>query len=110
MSVALMESLYANPGAVLKTGDKLLDLSVDLTSSFSQHCPPISFFRIIMRENAVLRDFRVAAGDSCRAGDLIAILSTSADEATDQPPQRLIRFATAGIVHHPAMWTGSVHK
>jgi hypothetical protein len=108
MSVALVECVYPTPGAALKTGDKLLDLRVDLTGSFAQDCPPISYYRIIMRENAVLRAYVLGAGASCKPGDLIAVLSTGAEEAMDQPPQRIIRFATAGIVHHPAMWTGNV--
>jgi hypothetical protein len=107
MTVALIECLYPAPGASLKTGDKLLDLRVDLTSTFKQDCPPVSFYRIIMRENAVLREFLLGAGGSCKPGDLIAVFSTSAVEARDQPAQRPIRFATAGIVHHPAMWTGN---
>jgi pyruvate/2-oxoglutarate dehydrogenase complex dihydrolipoamide acyltransferase (E2) component len=107
MSVALVECVYSTAGSVLKTGDKLLDLRVDLTSSFAQDCPPISYYRIIMRENAVLRAFHLGAGASCKPGDLIAVFSTSGEEAMDQPPQRPIRFATAGIVHHPATWTGN---
>jgi hypothetical protein len=108
MSEALIECLHAAPGSTLKTGDKLLDLSVDLSSSFAQDCPPISFFRIIMREMAVLREFRLARGERCQTGDLIAVFSTVADEARDQPAQRGIRFATAGIIHNGNMWTGNV--
>jgi len=109
MSTALIECLYASPGSVLKTGSKLLDLSVDLSSAFSQDCPPISFFRIITRENLVLRECRFATGQSCNVGDLIAVFGTTADEALDQPSQRGIRFTTAGIIHHSGMWTGNDH-
>jgi len=109
MSEALIECLYASPGSTLKTGDKLLDLSVDLSSNFAQDCPPVSFFRIIVREPVVLREFRLAPGKSCPVGEIIALFSSTADEPTDQPPQRGIRFATAGIIHHPAMWTGNDH-
>ena len=109
MSEALIECLHATPGSAMKTGDKLLDLSVDLSTNFSQDCPPISFFRIIMRENVVLREFRLACGQSCKVGELIAIFSTTADEAKDQTAQRGIRTATAGIIHHGGMWTGNEH-
>jgi len=109
MSEALMECLYVAPGSALKTGDKLLDLSVDLSNAFLQDCPPISFFRIIMRENVVLREFRLARGELCKVGELVAVFSTIADEARDQPAQRGIRFATAGIIHHGGMWTGNDH-
>ena len=109
MSEALMECLYVAPGSALKTGDKLLDLSVDLSNAFPQDCPPISFFRIIMRENVVLRAFRLARGELCKVGELIAVFSTIADEARDQPAQRGIRFAKAGIIYHGGMWTGNDH-
>ena len=109
MSTALIECLYASPGSVLKTGSKLLDLSVDLSSAFSQDCPPISFYRIIARENVVLREFCFASGQSCKVGEVVAVFSTDADEAKDPPAQRGIRFATAGIIHHNGMWTGNNH-
>jgi hypothetical protein len=108
MTVALVECLYPSPGTSLKTGDKLMDLRVDLTSTFAQDCPPVSYYRIIMRENAVLREFLLGAGAPCKPGDLIAVLSTQRDESRDQPAQRPIRFATAGIVHHASMWTGNI--
>ncbi len=109
MSEARIEVPYAVPGSALKAGDKLLDLSVDLSTSFSQDCPPISFFRIVIREGVVLREFLRTSGETCKVGELIAVFSTTADEPRDQPPQRGIRFATAGIIHHSGMWTGNLH-
>jgi hypothetical protein len=109
MSEALIECLYATPGSALKTGDKLLDLSVDLSGNFSQDCPPVSYFRIIIREAVVLRQLRLARGESCSVGQLIALFSSTADEATDPPAQRGVRIATAGIIHHSGMWTGNDH-
>jgi pyruvate/2-oxoglutarate dehydrogenase complex dihydrolipoamide acyltransferase (E2) component len=109
MTEALIECLYAAPGSTLKTGDKLLDLSVDLSGNFAQDCPPISYFRIIIREAIVLRELRVARGESCPVGHVIALFGSTADGATDQPPQRGIRIATAGIIHHGGMWTGNDH-
>jgi pyruvate/2-oxoglutarate dehydrogenase complex dihydrolipoamide acyltransferase (E2) component len=105
MPEAVIECLYPVAGAALKSGDKLLDLSVDLSSSFAQDCPPISYFRIIMRENVVLREFHVSRGQACKVGELIAVFSTVADEPKDRPAQRGIRFATAGILQHSGMWT-----
>jgi hypothetical protein len=96
MSEARIECLHAAEGSVLKPGSKLLDLSVDLSTNFSQDCPPISFFRIIVRENVVLRELRVVPGQTCKIGEDL------------QPgAQRAVRLATAGIIHHGGMWTGS---
>ena len=107
MSEAIIESLHAVPGTPLKTGAKLLDLSVDLSGAFAQDCPPISFFRIVLRETVALRRFLVEPGVSCKAGDLIAIFSTSLDEADDAEVQRGVRIAIAGIMHHADMFTGN---
>jgi pyruvate/2-oxoglutarate dehydrogenase complex dihydrolipoamide acyltransferase (E2) component len=108
MMEARVECLHAAVGESLKSGAKLFDLSVDLSNNFSQDCPPISFFRIILRENGVLRDLRFAVGDLCTVGSVLAVFSTTADEALDQPAPRGIRFATAGIIRHSGMWTGNV--
>lgn len=104
-----MECFHAAVDAPLKPGAKLLDLSVDLSGNFSQDCPPISYFRVIVREPAVLRKIVMAAGQKGQVGDLIALFSTTPDEPIDQPPQRGIRFATAGIIPHDGMWTRSEH-
>jgi hypothetical protein len=108
MADALIECLHAEPETALKTGSKLLDLSVDLSSAFPQDCPPISFFRVVMRENVFLRDLRFARGEHCKVGEVVAVFSTDPNEDKNQVAQRGIRFATAGIIHHAAMWTGSV--
>jgi hypothetical protein len=108
MTEALIECVHVAPGTAMRSGDKLLDLSVDLSSAFSQDCPPISFYRVVVRENVVLREFLPVRGQSCKVGDLIALFSTTADETKDQPAQRGIRSATAGIVHHSGLWTGNV--
>lgn len=104
MSEALIECLYAVPDATLKAGDRLVDLRVDLSSAFSQDCPPISYFRIILRENAILREFRLNCGQYCKVGELIAEFSSVA-EGRDPRAPRGVRFATAGIMHHQGMWT-----
>jgi hypothetical protein len=109
MSEALIECLYATPGSTLKRGDKLLDLSVDLSTNFAQDCPPISFYRVILGEKAVLRELRVARGKTCKLDEVIAVFSTEPDEPLDQPVQRGIRLSTAGIIYHSNLWTGNEH-
>lgn len=88
-------------------GSKLIDLSVDLSSAFAQECPPISFFRVVLREPAWLRILDVAPGDHCNLDELVAVFSTDPDEDLSQPAARAIRTTVAGIMHHDGMWTGS---
>lgn len=107
MSGARIECLYARPGDALKMGSKLLDLGVDLSSAFAQECPPISFFRVVLREPVILRAFEVERADYCELGHRIALFSTTPDEDLGAEPAREIRFATAAIIHHEGLWTGN---
>src|SRR5882724_116120 len=108
MSGARIECVYAEPGGALKNGSKLFDLSVDLSSAFAQECPPISFFRVVLREPACLRVFEVAPGQRCQVDAPLAVFSTVLDEDLAAPPAREIRTTIAGIMHHEGMWTGSI--
>lgn len=108
MSEAVIECVHAAPDSALDTGAKLLDLSVDLSGSFEQNCPPISFFRIIVREHVVLRALLVRPGQSYRLGDTLALFTTTDDESAGTAPQRGVRVAVAGIMHHRDMWTGNI--
>jgi hypothetical protein len=107
MTGATLECLYAKPGDSLKMGSKLFDLSIDLGSIFAQECPPVSFFRVVMREAAWLRRLDLAPGKFSELDEMMAIFSTSPDEDIEQPATRAIRTTVAGIVHHDGMWTGS---
>ena len=84
---------------------KLFDLRVDLSAGFSQYCPPISYFRVVAREKGILRQLLVKPGDNVNVGDLLAIFSDTADEESAGQPVRPLRVTTAGIAHHPAMWS-----
>jgi hypothetical protein len=105
---ARIECVYAEPGNDLKMGSKLFDLGIDLSSAFAQECPPISFFRVVLRESAILREFKIERGGYCGLGDTVALFSTTPDEDLDNQIARDVRFITAGIIHHDGMWSG--HK
>jgi hypothetical protein len=107
MSTAVVECVYSDPGILLKPGDKLFDLSVDLSGGFSQYCPPISYFRVVVREKLWLRKTLVAPGDGCDVGATLALFSTEQDETLEAAPARAIRVTTAGIAHHQGLWSAS---
>ena len=108
MTTARLECVHLPVGTSMKPGDKFIDLSVDLSSAFSQDCPPVSYYRVIIRERVVLRALTYAAGDSAEVADLLALFTSDADEPIDGAPARAVRFATAGIVRHAEMWSGRV--
>lgn len=107
MEAATIERIYAAADAALKIGDKLFDISVDLSSGFSQYCPPISYFRIVGREKVYLRKLHVSPGDSCEVGTLLATLSTEADENYEASSSRALRTTTAGISFSAEMWSAT---
>jgi len=107
MTSAVVECVYANPGTLLKAGDKLFDLSVDLSSGYSQYCPPISYFRVVVREKLWLQKILVNPGDSSDVGAALALFSSEQHETLDAAPARAIRITTAGIAHHQGLWSAN---
>jgi hypothetical protein len=108
MSGATIECVHAKPGDMIKMGSKLVDLSVDLTSAFAQECPPISFFRVVVREAAWIARLDVVPGQFCELDQVVATFSTEQKEDIFRPVTRAIRTTVAGIAHHEGMWTGSL--
>lgn len=106
MSNALIENLYAEVDNEIMVGQKIFDLSVDLGSAFSQDCPPISYYRLVLRERVWLRKRSVTVGEQHDAGTVMAIFSTEPDEPDGGIIARQVRVATAGIMYHSAMWSG----
>ena len=109
MSGALIECIYTRSDTKMRSGDKILDLSVDLGNAFAQDCPPISYYRLVLRENLWLRRLLVTAGTSWDMTQPLAIFSTAPDEPVEGSAARPVRSAVAGIVYHTDMWSGSAH-
>lgn len=104
MSGATLEYLHSTGGS-LKVGSKLLDVSVDLGKAFAQECPPISYYRFVMREAVWLREIKVRPGQYSEVDDPIALFSSEPDEDLNQPIKRPVRVTVAGIMYHSDMWT-----
>jgi hypothetical protein len=107
MTGATLECVYVRTGEALRVGAKLFDISVDLSSAFAQECPPISYFRIILREPAHVHRLMFDAGQHIATGSLVAVFNSSQHQDLNQPAERQVRIATAGIMFHDGMWTGS---
>jgi hypothetical protein len=109
MSGALIECIYVACGTQLPAGAKILDMSVDLGSTFAQDCPPISYYRLVLREKLWLRRLTVTVGTTWDLEQEIAIFSTEQDEPAEGHIDRGARSAVAGIVYHTGMWSGGAH-
>ncbi|HTS20623.1 MAG TPA: hypothetical protein VMN79_02330 [Casimicrobiaceae bacterium] len=104
MTSAVIEEIHASQGAQLSQGARLLDLSVDLSSIAPQDCPPVSLYRIVLRDRVWLRSLTVARRDQVEVGALLARFSTELDEPLEAAPQRSVRITIAGIVFPPDAW------
>jgi hypothetical protein len=102
MTTAIVEQVYAAEGAALSVGAKLLDLTVDLSAAAPHDCPPISHFRLMLREPARLRRVLIAAGDEPAVGAPLAIFTTEPDEPLDALAARPVRVAIAAILRQSA--------
>lgn len=104
MKSAMVQALYPSEGTLLVPGAKLLDLKVDLSLAVGHDCPPVSFYRLALRERAWLRKLLVAAEDDVAVGAPLAILSTEPDESLDPAPGRDARLSIAGILYQSDWW------
>lgn len=98
MTAAVIDRIYASVDEPLAVGDPLLDLTIDLSAAAPHDCPPISHFRLVIRDRAWLRRLDIAVGDSPAVGAGLALFSTERHEPLDGPPSRAVRVANAGII------------
>jgi hypothetical protein len=104
MTTAVIKSIYPAEGTLLDTGAKFVDMSVDLSQAMVRDCPPISYFRVALRERVWLRRLAVGPGDEVGVGDSLGQFSTEPGEALDGEPVRALRVTIAGIVYQAAWW------
>ncbi len=90
---------------VLGLGARILDLSVDLSAAVAHDCPPISHYRIVLRERAWLRRLCVKPGAQVAADEVLAQFSTDPDEPLDGEPGRAVRVSIAGILDQSDWWS-----
>ena len=104
MTSAVVEAIHAAAGTALTPGAALLDVSVDLSAVVAHDCPPISLYRIVLRDRAWLRRITVARGDDVAVGALLAHFSTEPGESLEGTPSREVRVTIAGILAQTQGW------
>lgn len=107
MTTARVTKIYAAEGAAFAPGTKVLDLRVDLSAAVPHDCPPVSYYRIALRDVAWLRRLATAPGELVDVGAPIALFSTEQDEPIDAEPTRAVRITLAGIVPPDEWWEGN---
>lgn len=106
MTVAVIRRIYAAEGELLSLGAKLLDLTVDLSSILPHDCPPISLYRMAMRDRVWLRRLAIAHGDTVEVGANLACFTTEPGEPLIGMPGRAARVTVAGIIDQASWWSG----
>lgn len=104
MTTAVIKKIHAAAGASLTVGANLLDLSVDLSAVLPHDCPPVSLYRIALRDRVWLRRLDVAPGDEVEIGAALAQFSTELEEPLRGEPARAVRISLAGIIDHSDWW------
>lgn len=97
--------LYLTTGTEVRPGGKLFDVRVDLSAAAVQDCPVVTYYRVTSLERAWVRQVQATVGSQVAVGELVALLSTTADEPADGPPGRALRVSKVGILHVPD-WLG----
>ena len=98
MTTAVIDLIHAETNAMMPVGGKFLDLTIDLRAAAPHDCPPVSHFRLVVRDQAWLRRLDVAPRDTLAVGASLALFSTEPDEPLDGPVARQARLAVAGIM------------
>ena len=104
MTAATIEAVYARAGDALAIGAKLCDLTVDLSAVAAQDCPPISHFRLVLRERLWVRDVAAVPASEVVVGATLMRFTTTPDETLDGASAREVRVSIAGILAQVEAW------
>ncbi len=107
MRNAVVDAVFPEVGTLLAVSGKLMDLTVDLSEAAAHDCPPISYYRLVVRDKVWLRRLSASAGDTVEVGAEIALFSTEPDEPLDGPIARQVRTVSVGIVPQTSWDEGS---
>ena len=94
--------VHAAVGDALGVGGRLLDLRLDLSAAAAHDCPPISYYRVSLRERVWLRRLNAKPGGVIQADDVVAVFTTTPDEPLEGEAARSARVTVAGLIHETA--------
>ncbi len=104
MSTAVITAIHATPGTALEPGAPLFDIRIDLSHAAAHDCPPVSWFRVIIRDRGVLRGLTVAEDSEVAPGERIGLVATTPGEPATAEPARAARLTTVGLVGPETEW------
>jgi hypothetical protein len=106
MTTAEALEIHASVGDALGVGSRLLDLKLDLSAAAAHDCPPISYFRVSLREPVWLRALNVGETSAIEPGKTVALFTTTPDEPLEGEAARSARVTIAGLIVESAWREG----
>jgi len=99
MAEGTVHRLLIEPGARVDKGTRLFEVFVDLSAIAEQNCAPVFFFRIVAAESGWCRSVAVKPGDRRAVGEILALVSTTPDEAPESiTGDRGLRISVATVL------------
>lgn len=104
MTTGVVTRVHVAPGSTLAVGAPLVDVRVDLSNAAAHDCPPVSYFRVVLRDTGVLRTLAAQVGSDLAPGQRLGLLTTTADEPLEGNPARAARLTTVGVLGLDEEW------
>ena len=104
MTIGTVSRVLVAPGGELPAGTPLMDVRVDLSNAAAHDCPPVSYFRIVLRDAGVLRTLTAQPGSEVAPGERIGLMTSTGDESTSGEPSRPARVTTVGVLGPDDEW------
>lgn len=95
---ARIDAIYPAVGDALEPGARLFDFTIGLDAASEFDCPPVTSYRMILREAARVHRVDAEPGQMLAAGEALGLLVSGADAALDGEPQRGARVSVAAIL------------
>ena len=101
LGTARIDAVYPAIGQELGPGARLFDFTVGLDAASAHDCPPVTSYRMVLRERAWVLRIDVAKGETAAAGAALALLGSGPGEPVDGEAVRSVRTSLAAILSAP---------
>lgn len=93
-----LDAIHFAAGDALVRNARLIDFTTGLFDAAMHDCPSVTTHRVMLSEAVWVREIRVETGRIVGRGDVLALLSTTPDEAVTGRPERRCRTTSAAIL------------
>lgn len=101
LGTARIDEVHIAAGQSLAPGARLFDFTVGLDAAAAQDCPPVTHYRMTLREKAWVGRVDAMAGQDVGVGDVLALLAADPGDPLDPEGARNARVSVAAIIRAP---------